>query len=118
MYNFVGEGRVKWGGWIRWGACLILSYPRVACLVEKIIKAAMLIFWYRHPMTLSDKPQCKQTQISLCSRYKQENRIFYIPDAKNWWTFEVSRTSSIKADNIWSIKQTLIFIFGSIIICQ
>ena len=32
--SIVGEGRVRWGGWVRWGGGL----------VEKTTKAAMLIF--------------------------------------------------------------------------
>ena len=42
-------------GWVRWGAGL----------VEKTIKAAMLIFWHRHPMMLPDKPQYKQIKNSV-----------------------------------------------------
>ena len=51
----IGEGRVRRGWWVRQGACLI----------EKTIKSAMLIFWHRRPMMLPNKQQYKQTQHSL-----------------------------------------------------
>ena len=51
----IGEGRVRWGGWVRRGGGL----------VEKTTKAAMLIFWLRHFMMLPDKPQYEQTQSFL-----------------------------------------------------
>ena len=55
FYQYVGEGRVRWGGWVRLGGGL----------VEKTTKAAMLIFWHRYPIMLPDKPQYKPTPNSL-----------------------------------------------------